>query len=131
MTVQEATQLGYGGLAVRIKDLEKERAVLYEQLTRMQREANVALEKYRGVKRANEWAMRDNHLKNLELDALYHVWCDGGCKGGTLRFTGGHRGPLSEDVVKMAEENTRRLRRRWNNLKARKARNEALRQTDK
>jgi hypothetical protein len=102
--------------------LEEEIVILREALTRMQRESNDLLEKYRSVKRSNEWAMRDNHLKNLELDALYHVWCDGSCKGGSLRFGGGHRGPLSEEVVRMAETNTQRLRRRWNNLAARAAR---------
>jgi hypothetical protein len=105
--------------------VDEEVVILREAITRMQRESNLQLEKYRGLKRSNEWAMRDNHLKNMELDALYHVWCDGGCKGGALRFTGGHRGPLSEEVVKMAEENTRRLRRRWENLKARAERDEA------
>ena len=108
--------------------VEEEVVILREALTRMQRESNVAIERHRRLKREHEWAMRDNHLKNLELDALYHVWCDGGCKGGALRFTGGHRGPITEEIVKMAEENTRRLRRWWDNqrLASKGARHEAL-----
>jgi len=52
------------------------------------------------------------HEKNVALDAMHYVWCDGGCGGGTHRFT---EDDLTEEIVKAAESNTARLRRWWNN----------------
>jgi hypothetical protein len=52
------------------------------------------------------------HRKNIELDAMHWVWCDGGCETGTHRFT---EDDLTEEVVKAAESNTARLRRWFNN----------------
>jgi len=45
--------------------------------------------------------------KNKELDALHYVWCNGGCDTGVHRWTGG---PLTEEIVALAERNTARLR---------------------
>jgi len=47
--------------------------------------------------------------KNRELDALHVVWCDGGCPGGVHRFQGGDV-LVTEELVKAAERNTKRLR---------------------
>ena len=46
--------------------------------------------------------------KNLALDALHYVWCDGGCIGGVHRY--GEHPPLTEEIVAAAERNTKRLR---------------------
>lgn len=48
------------------------------------------------------------HRKNVELDALHMVWCDGGCVGGVHRWTDG---PVTEEVVASAERSVTRLRR--------------------
>jgi hypothetical protein len=48
--------------------------------------------------------------KNRELDAMHFVWCDGGCGGGVHRYEEMAKVPLTEDVVKRAEANVRRLR---------------------
>lgn len=59
------------------------------------------------------------HRKNVMLDALHMVWCDGGCKGGTHRWT---EDTISEEVVEAAERNTARLRQWWANKEFRRAR---------
>ena len=50
--------------------------------------------------------------KNIELDALHKVWCSGGCEGGVHRY---HEEELTEDMVILAERNTERLRRWFEN----------------
>jgi hypothetical protein len=54
--------------------------------------------------------------KNRALDAMRWVWCSGGCKGGVARYTDE---PLTEDLVKLAETNTIRLRSWFENHKIR------------
>lgn len=53
------------------------------------------------------------HRKNVALDALHWVWCDGGCAGGVHRWSDNTE--LSEDLVLTAERNTARMRRWLNN----------------
>lgn len=48
------------------------------------------------------------HRKNVKLDALHFVWCDGGCASGVHRFD---HGELTEEIVAEAERNALRLRR--------------------
>lgn len=53
--------------------------------------------------------------KNLELDALHFVWCDGGCSGGVHRFL-----PdvvLTEEMLVRAERSVLRLRKWYNTAK--------------
>lgn len=50
--------------------------------------------------------------KNRELDALHYVWCNGGCDGGTHRWT---ENTVTEEVVLEAERNTKRLREWFDN----------------
>jgi len=57
------------------------------------------------------------HTKNKELDAMHYVWCDGGCKYGTHRWTEQN---ITEEIVKMAERNTLRLKRWYGNNKYRR-----------
>lgn len=45
--------------------------------------------------------------KNLSLDALHYVWCDGGCSSGVHRYT---KEELTEEIVRRAEREVRRLR---------------------
>ena len=56
--------------------------------------------------------------KNLQLDALHYVWCSGACEGGSHR----HGGELTREIVEEAERNTRRLRARWESLRAKEER---------
>jgi hypothetical protein len=56
--------------------------------------------------------------KNRELDALHMVWCDGACSRGVHRW----QGPdilVTEDLVKLAERNTSRLRTWYDGVKFR------------
>lgn len=52
------------------------------------------------------------HDKNVALDALGWVWCDGGCKAGVGRFT---EFEPTEEAVVIIEHNTKRLRRWFTN----------------
>lgn len=72
--------------------------------------------KIRTLKRQIHFLNQALHERNVSLDAMHYVWCDGGCKSGTHRFT---PGPITEDVVAEAERNTARLRRWLNNRKYR------------
>lgn len=108
------------GLRAQLASLQSERDMLHAQLTRMQAESNAALEKHRRVERECQHAQRACHFKNLMLDALYWVWCDGGCEKGMARFGLGHRGPLTEEVIQLAESNTRRMRRWFVNAESRR-----------
>lgn len=58
------------------------------------------------------------HEKNLKLDVLGCVWCDGGCEGGTFRYHDDME--LTEHQVNIVERNTARLRRWFENRKLRK-----------
>jgi hypothetical protein len=60
--------------------------------------------------------------KNIALDAMAWVWCDGGCDGGVYRRVDM---VLTEEVVARAERNTKRLRR-WLENRAFKARWESM-----
>lgn len=60
-------------------------------------------------------AERHVHLKNVELDAMHYVWCSGSCKSGMHRWV---PGLLTEEMVELAERNTRRMRERFDQLKA-------------
>ena len=59
------------------------------------------------LKRELTFAQANNRTRNIELDALHYVWCDGGCKGGVHRF--GEHPPLTAEIVAAAKRNTRRL----------------------
>jgi len=52
--------------------------------------------------------------KNLDLDALHFVWCDGGCTSGVHRFSDIR---LTEEMILRAERNTKRLRSWYNTVK--------------
>lgn len=54
--------------------------------------------------------------KNRELDSLHFVWCDGGCSTGVHRWS---ETVLTEEIVKEAEQNTKRLRRWFTNHQSR------------
>jgi len=41
------------------------------------------VEEVRRLKRELKNAYENNHRRNLELDALHYVWCDGGCRENT------------------------------------------------
>lgn len=52
--------------------------------------------------------------RNLDLDALHFVWCDGGCYSGVHRFSDTK---LTEEMIKRAERNTKRLRSWYDTVK--------------
>lgn len=57
--------------------------------------------------------------KNIALDALHYVWCDGGCETGTHRYVPGE---ITEEIVLAAERNTARLRRWFDNKQSKRER---------
>lgn len=61
-----------------------------------------------------EIAKKDQALreKNLALDAMHFVWCNGCCNNGTHRWTEQN---ITEEIVREAELNTQRLRQWWTN----------------
>lgn len=67
-------------------------------------------------------ACEGNHQRNVELDALHAVWCDGGCAGGVHRFDKLGEKALSEEIVVAGEKAIARLRSWWENHKAKAAR---------
>lgn len=60
-----------------------------------------------GLRRQVTGQAANNHKRNVELDALHYVWCDGGCEAGVHRYE--HRGPLTDEMVEAAIRNTNRL----------------------
>lgn len=62
---------------------------------------------------------KDNslHKKNKILDAMHWVWCSGGCETGVHRYRTDMQ--LTEEIVQLAERNTKRLRSWYNNHKFR------------
>jgi hypothetical protein len=58
----------------------------------------------------NEVAKKDRalHARNVALDGMAWVWCDGGCKGGVFRFSDTQ---LTGEMLHMIERNTERLKR--------------------
>ncbi len=57
--------------------------------------------------------------KNKEFDSMHFVLCSGGCEGGIHRYGDMKEVKLTEEIVKMAEGNTSRLRTWWSNYKYR------------
>lgn len=72
-------------------------------------------EKVRMQRHELEWHNKALRERNLQLDAMHWVWCDGPCKGGIHRWT---EAKLTEELVAEAERNTRRLRTKLNSMKA-------------
>lgn len=60
-----------------------------------------------------------NHQRNVELDALRYVWCDGGCPGGVHRWTPGE---FTDEIIEAAIRNTNRMIRYHGNKKFRELR---------
>ncbi len=69
------------------------------------------------LKRELSNALDNNHQRNLDLDALHYVWCDGGCRSGVHRF--GDHPPLTAELIAAAIRNTERLQRWFTNNAAR------------
>lgn len=75
-------------------------------------------QKIRAQKR--EITLKDETLRkrSISLDAMYWVWCDGGCGTGVNRYQ--TVSPLTEEIVQMAEYNVKRMRRWYDNTTFRK-----------
>lgn len=54
-------------------------------------------------------AQRNNQRRNVELDALHYVWCDGGCSAGVHRYDGKGPEAITPEIVAAAVRNTERL----------------------
>ena len=54
-------------------------------------------------------ARDNNHRRNVELDALHYVWCDGGCSTGVHRYDGKGPEAITPEIVAAAVRNTERL----------------------
>ena len=69
-------------------------------------------------RQAHTITVQQNSLeqKNKELDALHKVWCNGGCKSGTHRYT---NEPMTQEIIDLAVANTNRLVEWWENYNAR------------
>ena len=57
-----------------------------------------------------KWHNEALRRKNLELDAMHFVWCDGGCKTGVHRWTDN---TVSQEVVDEAKRQVKRLDSWW------------------
>jgi len=79
--------------AERIKELEEQVATLKHEL---------------------KYANANNRLRNLEMDALHYVWCNGGCPGGVHRW---QEDSVTEEIVNLAVRNTDRLVQWWKSRK--------------
>lgn len=82
---------------------------LYEQIAQLR--AKVA-ELHKQLQLAQE----NNHRRNVELDALHHVWCSGGCDEGVHRWA---EGEITQEIVDAAVRNTERLVKWFENRKLR------------
>lgn len=78
-------------------------------------------EQNRRLKRELTIAYANNRQRNLELDALHYVWCDGGCEGGIHRF--GEHPPLTKEIVEAAIYTTNRLARTFSAMEYKRIRN--------
>jgi len=63
---------------------------------------------------AQDAALRE---KNLALDAMHWVWCDGGCYGGTHRWS---EKTLTAEIIAKAEQSIARMRRWFINAAGKK-----------
>lgn len=77
-------------------------------------------EKIKTQKREIRVMQESLERKNKELDAMHYVWCSGGCSGGVHRYDEMKNVELTEEIVKLAEANTSRLRSWLSNYKYRK-----------
>lgn len=72
--------------------LEHENEILNEIIKDLRRELTIQSE--------------NNHKRNMQLDALHFVWCDGGCETGVSRWT---KEKITPEIVAEAIRNTARL----------------------
>lgn len=56
------------------------------------------------------------HDRNIALDALHYVWCNGGCQTGMHRFGDG---VLTEEILLQAEVSVKRMRIWFDNKRSR------------
>jgi hypothetical protein len=91
------------------------------RIARLRNEKERLLEQVRALRREVTTIRKNNEERNRELDALHYVWCDGGCQGGTHRWAGSPD-DVTEEIVALAERNTKRLRSWFINRQSKKAR---------
>ena len=59
---------------------------LGKYIVALEKRADGYTQKNEVLRRQIGMALYNNHRRNVELDALHYVWCDGGCEGGTHRY---------------------------------------------
>lgn len=91
---------------------------LRERIKRLNRERHRIDGKVHNQKRELKQLQDKREEKNRELDAMYYVWCDGGCGSGVCRY--GHTQLATKDIVELAVRNTERLVKWHNNMEFRK-----------
>ena len=75
----------------------------------LDREVVAARAKVVELRRQFTFAQANNHARNVALDALHFVWCDGGCNGGVHRYDGAGPTAITLELVESAVRNTQRL----------------------
>lgn len=122
--IQEIRQAGAGALTpAQFQDVMNTLDQLWKERIELQKRVE---SQRKELSHVNE----QNRRRTLELDALHFVWCDGGCEGGVHRWQ--EEGPegLTEEIVKEAEHNTKRLVR-WYHARQYRQKYEAERQARK
>jgi hypothetical protein len=71
------------------------------------------IEKIRALRRELYLKNETLHERNLALDALHYVWCDGNCPGGVHRYSDE---AFTEDIVLQAEYQALRLRHKYDSM---------------
>ena len=95
---------------------------LKQELAEARAENERLKERIRWQRHQLHWLNQSARAKNLALDALHYVWCDGGCPGGVHRWSPG--AALTQEIVDEAERNTQRLRRWFHQHQFKEARDE-------
>ncbi|NUP13778.1 MAG: hypothetical protein HOW73_47690 [Polyangiaceae bacterium] len=85
---------------------------LIEEVRRLRAENERLQKKTKRQAQTLSWQRECLEKKNVALDAMYWVWCSGGCEKGVRRWAGG-KSEVTEEVVAAAESNTVRLRQKF------------------
>lgn len=89
-------------------------------------ETEIEILKRQNDRLRKEVATKDRTLgrKNLELDALYHVWCNGGCRKGMFRYQPGQ--VLTQEAISLFEKNLDRMKVYFRNYEYRQKNGEQI-----
>ena len=97
-------------LRKKVYNLEKQLEVACEGDPELAAKAAMAC-KIRTLKAELTQAYRNNHERNLELDAMHHIWCTG-CKPGAHRWS---TETITKEHMDVARQGIQRLESWWKN----------------